>query len=170
MIVDSPMNIALAIGQERRRIENGDAQLSIPPVILPVLLGLQPHTVAVSSSVVQNQSVLAKQQTVRVNQAAITQTIITLGKGLWELEMTLATQFNYLGAVGTLNGSHLQLLYPGPTAINLLERFAQIGTFTDYNRMRLLLTQDVTLQLVMDITGVGQNMDASCTINCIRIL
>jgi hypothetical protein len=171
LIIDGPITYDLTVGSDRRIPQDGDAQIQVPPSVLPVVLALRKTTFKNSfGNAVPVSSLLVQADVSRVNQAALTQTLTTLAVGLWELELTLATQFNYLSAVGTLNGAHIQLVDAVGTTIRLLSRFANVGTFTDFNRVRLLFDQQATLNLEANLTGVGQNLDARACVNCIRIL
>jgi hypothetical protein len=170
MIIDSISNVGLAIGTDRRSLEQSDAQLSVPNIRLPVLLALETHQGTPGASIVTRQSYLFTQVISRTNQAALSLGMGILGKGLWEMEMTLSSWFNFSTTVGANLGVELQLTYKNNT-YDLLRRLALLNqTFTDFNRLRLLLEEDSQISVKAEITGVGQSLDAIATVNAIRVL
>lgn len=169
MIVDTANNVALAQGQLRRIIENGDAQVTVPSVILPVLLQLQPTQVISDSAVVLQQSGIGGVMGTRTNQAAGSFGIMTVPPGLWEFEISLSSWFNFANVAGAFTGASIVLVYQGFT-MRLLERLATAGSFTDYNRLRMLLESQALVQMFIDATGPGQSVDGVAVVNAIRIL
>jgi hypothetical protein len=171
MIVDTPFTFDMTVGQERRIPQDGDNQLLIPPTLNGVFLGLRPTSIGGAQGAVPiRESFLVQQDLFRNNQAAVSQLLLTLPAGLFELEMTLSTQFDYAGAVGTANGATIQLTDALGNIVRMLSRFAAIGTFVDYNRVRLLLRAASSLNLDVSITTVAQHLDVRAAVNAIRIL
>jgi len=170
VIIDGPITFDLTMGADRRIPQDGDAQTQVPPIVNPVVLALKPTKFSNGGQSVISSSTLIDLSLVRNNQAAVNQPIHTLVPGLWELECSLTTQFDYAGAVGTLNGVAIMLRSVTGTQCRILQRLAAIGTFVDYNRLRLLLVENVILSLDVGITGVGDHQDSRASINAIRIL
>lgn len=169
MIVDGTNNMDLAIGQDRRIPQDGDAQIVIPGTINPVLLTLFPHGLGPGAATILNRSAAYSAQQTRTNQAANLLPFATLAKGLYEFEMQMITAFNYAAAAASFLGCQLMLGYLGVN-VELMRRIASNGSFVDYNRMRMLLTAQATLNINTDLTGVGQTADCAVIINVIRVL
>lgn len=169
MIIDSAVTYDLTIGQSGRRPTPDDAQVVVPPIISPVALTLMPHLDNVADTVELNASAFYHTQVSRTNQAAIQQIIATLAPGLYELELSLSTFSSFSTAVGAFVGTAILLTF-GTFQKAVLKRLAAGGSFTDYNRLRVLLRQDATLALEIGVTGVGQSLDGSAHVNVIRIL
>lgn len=171
MIVDSPVTSDLTLGQDKRIPEQADSQTVVPASVIPVVLALRPTNIpsgGVGVTIVD--SGMFSLDISRTNQAAVTQALVTLAPGLWELEMTLATQFDYAGAVGTLNGADIEFSDSIGRTARVLSRFAQVGTFSDFNRVRILPRNPLNVNLTVSITAVGQHLDARVFLNCIRII
>lgn len=169
MIIDSTAIVDLAVGVDRRIIEVGDVQIALRSEV-----GLQVPLIKTTRSVrdtaiVQNESAFLHLSQLRVNQAALTTAIMTLSKGLWEIQVALTSKFNWLVAPGTLGGVRIEMVYSGDTN-TLIYHLATIGTFTNYVVFNYLLNETAVLQFVTDITGVGQNSDARVSVNAVRRL
>jgi len=167
--VDGPNVIDLALGADRRIPEEGDAQITIPSLIMPVLLQLKPTRFVQLAVTLQRDSALASLFDSRTNQAQISRDVINIDKGLWEFEISMATSCNFAYVANSDFGVSCDLAYAGFT-IPLLKRFFSIGNFNDYNRLRLLLVEPAKIQSNISLTGVGQSADMRLTVNAIRIL
>jgi len=172
MIVDQPITADLTLGADRRIVQDGDTQLVVPPVITPVVLSLRP------TSLVQQPVGPAIDDSrtfhffaARVNQAALSSPTVVLNKGLWELEFTMATSFDYTAAppLATLSGAEIQLGTALAT-VSLLTRFPQIGSFTDFGRCRVLLREATTVFVFTPASGAAQNIAQKACVNAIRII
>lgn len=171
MIVDSGLNIGLAVGQDRRLMQEGDAQVVIPPTILPVVLALQPLAAMPGQNDTPVTSFLYHREfSTPQNTGAAETRICILSKGLWELELSIASWFNYAMILATPSFVSFTLDYQGTNLITLLKRYATSGSFTDYNRLRILLQSDADINAENPVTGVGQNCVSDFTLNAIRIL
>jgi hypothetical protein len=106
----------------------------------------------------------------RTNQGTTAVEISQLGLGLWELEVTLASWFNYSNVAAAFNRITLELFFPVGGGQILLTRFASPGSFTDYNRVRILIEQTAQVLIRVPATGVGESLDCSPSINAIKIL
>jgi len=169
VIIDGPNVLDLGIGAGRRIIQDGDSQLLIPPTLLPVLLNIKRTVIPASNAIVNDQSCLGEATVTANNSATFTTNIIVLAAGLWELEMSLCTSFDYLTAAGAIGGADITLTYHAGSR-RLLSRRASVGTFVDYNRMRLLLDEQTTVGIRHWLTAVGEHADSVTVINAIRIL
>lgn len=177
MILDTPISYDITVGAERRTPTDQDTQTIVPPVLSPVALSARAHLLIPQLTIAaQPQSVLTHFFSARVNQAAQSNAVAIMPKGLYEIEMTLATSFDYTAAppLATLSGVEIQVQQFLPTlgsVIALLTRFPTIGSFTDFNRVRLLIAVDqVQFVLFVPASGVAQNIAAKCSLNIIRIL
>lgn len=171
MILDGPNTIDLAVGNDRRIVEEGDSQLSLPPVLIPVLLQSRVHnTRQAGSGTFQNSGVMVD---VSINQAPSTAAnnlaLVTLVPGLWELEMTLTTLFDYTTTPTLASYSSIEMGYQGQT-VPLVRRMAFIGSFVDYNRCRFLLNSQATLTMHVGTTIAAQNSFTSISLNMVRVL
>lgn len=169
MIVTTPNTFNLTIGAPGRIPEESDAQVIVPGTIMPVAYSLRPHIGGFQSAVELNESSMIETSNSRTNQAATTIAFALLGKGLWELECTLATVYNYVGTVAAFNGVALQITYGGQIR-NTIKRLSAIGSFVDRNNLKLLLLGQATLSLDLPLTGAGQSLDTVLMINCVRVL
>lgn len=169
MIVDQGLTFDLTIGTTKRIPQDGDAQVVVPPMVMPIALMIQPTRVA-SSAALQVSSHIAESLITRAaSQATSPNTMTTLSPGLWELEMTLANWFDFQNVQGAFTRTTLELIYQGFT-ITLLSRFAAPGSFTDFQRLRLLLTSNADLVHRAPGTLALQTLDTEATLNAIRIL
>lgn len=169
MKIDTPLTFGLTVGQDRRIPQDGDAQVEVPPMVLPVALMIHPTSFVVGGGIVQGSSIVDIFLTL-TNGVAVQSNMFILAPGLWELELTLASVFNYNAPLGQADGAEITMEYQNSGNIQILERIAAIGSFTDYNRLRVLLTSNAVIALLLDGNGVGQTVTARGTVNAIRIL
>ena len=172
MLLDQGVVYDLTLGSERRIPQDGDAQLTVPPTIIPVALALRPTVIkSQPPNPTENGSLLFQFFIARLNQGAVTNTIATLPKGLWEFECVQSCAFDYAAAFPLTNASGCEIQLAGSLAtVALLSRFPTIGAFVDYNRLRVLLSEQATIQSSVPITGAAQNLAQKISVNCIRIL
>lgn len=172
MIVDGPITVDLTQGQDRRIPQDGDTQTVVPPSVSPVVLALRNTnflTQPANPTIVDSTAWDFFQA--RLNQAASTNAMVTLAPGLWELEMLLTTSFDYVSAPPqVLAGAVAILASVGGVTTRLISRYPAIGTFTDFNRMRVLLRTATLLQSFVPLTGAAQNAAFIIQVNAIRIL
>ncbi len=169
MIIDGVNVLDLAIGTDRRIPEEGDTSLRIPSSILPVLLNAKRHTVPALSTDVMDVSFITENSQSLNNQGTTSSVCVSLARGLWELELILVSQFDFASAVAGFKMSDIILTFKGADR-RLLSRMAAIGSFTDYNRLRLLLDQTTTIKIRGSATALGEHLDQMAIINGIRIL
>lgn len=169
MIIDTPTVVDVAVGVDRRIMQQGDAQILLKPEVELGVVMLKTTRSVRDSTIVQNESAFLHLTQLRVNQAALTTPIMLLAKGLWTIEMTLTTKFNWAVAAGTLGGVKAEMVYSGDTN-TLIMHVATIGMFTNQVIYNFLLNENATLQLTTDITSVGQNSDARVSVNAVRHL
>jgi hypothetical protein len=94
---------------------------------------------------------------------------MNLPAGLWELELNLASWFDFTKAGGAVVSAGIYIIYLGVNTL-LLARYAATGSFNDYNRLRLLLRQPAVIGTRLGVTAAGQNITITAIINAIRIL
>jgi len=172
VIVDGPITYDLTLGQERRISQESDAQTVVPPSVSPVVLAIRPTVLRTQpANPTEQGSSLFHFFIARLNQAAATTVLVTLPRGLWELELSQSCAFDYAAAfpLATLSGCEIQLAGSIAT-VALLVRFPTIGAFVDYNRLRVLLQESMTINSFVPATGAAQNLAQKITVNCIRIL
>lgn len=169
MILDTPIITELAGGAGRIIPQDGDAQIYVPPALQPVTEILRPHSVLLSLTVPQVLSFISETAVSRTNQAQATFTMGLLGPGLWDLEITLATWFNFASVAAGFNHVTVQFVI-GALTTRMLAQFAVIGAQTNRTKQRLLLRDNCTVQLNTTITGVGQSLDTLASLNAVRIL
>lgn len=169
MIVDSPNSFNVTIGAETRVPEEGDAQVVIPATILPVVLSLKPLQTTISTTDTLTQSNIYVASALSANAVSFQSLFGTLGAGLWELEMSLITLFNFVPAPGSFIGAAI-LLNQNSVDKQMVRRFGSIGSFVDNQRMRILLRNKATLLIELGSTGVGQNIDSIAIVNAVRII
>jgi hypothetical protein len=169
VIVDSPLTLSLTVGQDRRIPDQLDARIEVPPVIIPIVLALQPTKVLENTSTPQQQSFFTESIFTRTNQPTTAQTIGTLAKGLWELEITLSSWFNYNNTPGALNRVQIDY-FMSNLIVPSINRFAGPGSYTDYQRVRILVEQQCAILHRVPATAVGENLSTVATLNAIRII
>ena len=172
MIVDGVNVMDLALGADRRIVEDGDAQLVIPSTIIPVLLNARPHSPAPTLATTVFQGSVLARDAETINGPAQGDTafnLMLLDRGLWELEYSMASLFDFTTTPAGPSRNRLRITYQGIT-LDLLARYAQIGSFNDFGRSRLLLSSSAQISQVVGFTGAGQNDLVHCSVNAIRIL
>lgn len=169
MIIDSPTIVDVAVGVDRRIIEHGDVQIVLKPEVLLNIPLLKTTRTVRDSTITQNESAFLHLTQARVNQAALTTPIMILSKGLWTVQMTLTSKFNWAAVAGVLGGIKGEMVYSGDTN-TLIFHIATVGLFVNSVSYTYLLNDIATLQITTDITGVSQNSDARVTVNAIRHL
>ena len=172
MIIDGPITFDLTLGQDRRVPQEGDAQTDVPPVINPVVLALRPTRLLTQpANPTLTDSTLFDFFISRVNQVALTSTLVTLAKGLWELEMSVASIFDFNPVPPLTNASPVELSLTNSLVTTVIgSRFPAIGSFTDYNRLRILLLEPTAINLFVPLTGVTDDLSVQVSLNCIRII
>lgn len=169
MIVDAPVAYDLTLGQRGRIPSSEDAQVVIPPVITPVALTLAPHLDDLAPTAVLNASSYYFAQLSRTNQPAAQVLMATLAAGLYELELSLATFANFSTPVGSFVSTAILVDF-GSFQKPVIKRLAAPGSFTDYNRLRLLMRTQWAISIEVGLTGAAQSLDGSAHVNVIRIL
>jgi hypothetical protein len=168
MIIDGPNTVDLAVGTDRRLPQEGDAQLLVPPLLMPVLQNLKPHRITFAGTVRHSDSVLRSFFSHNGGGGNVTSTILTLSKGLYELEFSLASVFTADAPSGTDHSASIEAVYLG-LPIPVLFRFARVGNYVDYNRMRFLAVDDFTIQNRIQ-AAAGNDVTMRSVVNAIRVL
>lgn len=170
MIVDAPITTDLTVGQDRRIPQDGDTQTIIPATVLPCVLSLKPMSPNPLASTPNLESAYRSTSVaIAPSSAAADVDIMTLAPGLYELELNMASWFDFTktGAADSFCG--IYLIYLNVNML-LLYRYATTGSFNDYNRLRLLLKAQGTIGRRNGATAVAQNITFTTMINAIRIL
>lgn len=172
MILNRPLLYDLTQGDEARIPTADDATLILPPVLQPVVLALR-STVLLTQppNPTLSGSAMFDFFQARVNGVATTSSMVTLPKGLWELELSMATSFDYTPVPPLTNLSPVEIqLSNSLSTIVIVSRFPAIGSHQDFNRLRLLLLEPTSLNLFVPLTGVTDDLAVQLSCNCIRIL
>lgn len=171
MILDSQLVTEMTTGALRRSVGAEDSVLQIPPGVLitaPATRRAQPSP---STTIPLTESFINYNEHTRTNQAGQSQTLGILAPGAWELELMLASWFNFVNVAGAFAYTNLNLLFPVPViGITLLAHYAAIGVQTTTIRLRFVLQDNVTLRLSSPTTGVGQSLDVTGFVNAIRLI
>jgi hypothetical protein len=175
MIIDGPITSDLTVGADTRIVQDGDAQIVVPATVLPVVLALRPtRLIPFGGGELVNDSTLVNFFLSRVNLGSATNTVIQLSKGLWELELTMATVFDYLPVPPSTGTSPVEITLTdaliSTQTVVMLSRFPSIGSWVDYNRLRVLLTATHRVQVFVPITGATDDLAVQLSLNAIRIL
>lgn len=168
---DNPILSNLAIALQSSRPDNGDGTLEIPPVILLATEPIAPLLRLVGSGATAEQSVISSVTVLRNNQAASGNILVTLARGLYEIDVSLSARFNFTQAATSIH-TQAELRDPGGSTSNpLIGFFAQIGAFYAGRKFRVLLAADNwSLRLNYSATGVAENLDANMTAIVTRLL
>lgn len=169
MIVDLPLNYALTSGQDRIIPTEDDARLIVPSTLAPVVLALQPTKVD-TAGVTQFQSVIDSVLVTRAPASAqLDTTVVTIQRGLWELELELSFNADFASTPAAPTAVSMVLSYQGALTI-LSNIFMHAGDATTLSRYRLLLSSSADIILRTPATAAGQNVSARLNVNAIRIL
>lgn len=170
MIIDYSGVIDLAVGVDRRTLQDGDAQLTIPPTVVPIVHNIRITNMSADSTTVHQASALAEVvDSMGPSTTNRTTNVLLLQRGLWEIDCSLATKFDYNQALGTNSPTNIQIVYQSYT-VRLLSRYPAIGNFSDGRTYRLLLIQTATIRLFLPTTLAAQNQDAHVSVNAVRVL
>lgn len=169
MIVESPLTFGLTIGADRRIPNEDDSKVFIPATVQPVVLMLQPHSAWPNISTIANGSAVGELANNITNAAGVDSILFTLPRGLWKLQITLASGFNWAATPPALSGATVSLLYQG-FSLQLITRTAAIGSFFDTLEMDFIFQSDAVLSLLLDTNGVAQTTTAKMIGNAIRVL
>lgn len=173
MIVSTPLLTTLAAGTERRTIEFGDNEPTVPSSLL-VTIPAQHQTIIVNAGTdVERFSGLTTNEVSRTNQAALITTMMTLSPGLWEIYISLTNAFNWAHVIGTAAGEVEVELSIGsvPDLLTLVSDFASIGQHAPIERRyRFMFISQFTVRHILSLTGVGQTTDSMCVLNAVKLL
>lgn len=152
--------------------EPGDSTLNLPPLVLGAIEPIAPMLRIVGSGATAEQSINAGVQVNRNNQTFGNNTLVTLGRGLYELDMFINARFNFTGAGGTVLHTYIVILNPGLSAGSGLVGFhASIGNFSANRKFRLLCAEPGwTIRFDYGATGVAENLDAYANVQVTKIL
>lgn len=170
MIVDSDLILTSARGTERRVIEAGDTSLTIPPVLQATYLPILQTQAANTGTEVQRFSSMSGNEVSRTNQAALDTTVLTLEKGLWRINFSCSSAFNWAHVVGTAVGEVEVYANFDSGVQTLYASFARIGTHDFQRELTILALANFEIHHSIGITGVGQTTDSMFQINASKIL
>jgi hypothetical protein len=175
VIVDNPLILNITAGAGRSIPETGDNQVVIPATMSPVVSPCQPHLLYSASAGLQgaNLSFFNTIVVQRNNQAQVNTQILILPKGLYEIDVYLASKFNFTPAAAGTVGAEV-VMFIGPAGANastiVISRWAFTGSFTDTMRFRLMANDELRFDLRVGITGAAEFADARVGLNAVRIL
>jgi hypothetical protein len=171
VIVDSPLLAGLTLGSGRAVPEQGDSQVTVPPTIIPVTQACTPHVFYASTHSADQTSTFTEITQNLTNQAQTEVNIATLPKGLYLLQMNMASWFSFTPAGPVTTGAEIRAkISANGTQVKLLSRYPFTGSFTDYFECLILAVDDLILTQVGGITGAAQFLTVRTLINAVRIL
>ena len=140
-------------------------------MVMPVTECLTPHQILPAGATIMETSFLNWQSLTRTNQAQVSSVVSTLKAGLWDIEMLLCTQFNWLGTLALAFGAIAQFDFSGGALVQrAIVRPPTIGAFVDRTQQRILARENFTISITVGLTGVGQTTDVYLTLNAKKIL
>lgn len=173
MIVDSPINYALAVGQDRIVPTEDDTKLFIPASLQPVVIAMQPTQIGSTLDALTTRrvfSTFAATEAIRAPLSGINQVnLMTLGKGYWELQMELTSQADFTGTPAAPSRVVSNLFYQSQN-LAMMTDYHIVGVSTKYFTMRILLTDVAIVSLIQPATGAAQNLVSRLTVNAIKVL
>lgn len=171
MIVNSNLIAAIGIGSDAAMPQPEDAQLVIPPTLVPSLLFTTPMVIDVSTVIPQTTSFMEANENVHTNLAANSITLATLARGLWEITFNVSAWFNYdsAGAGGDFVAYRL-ISQPSTVLSNVISFAARQGLFMFSTNIRVLLQQETTINRRNPTNGVGQTIQNSVSIIANKIV
>ncbi len=178
MIIDVPLIPDLCRGTDRAMPQTGDNQVIVPAVIQPIVDVMLPTNMNVGANVLANGSVFSNFAITRTNAIPVTVNLHDLPRGLYEIESNMAVRANYGSTIGTATADVILRLVngAGTASANLLMVFAisdGLGNSNAQNvssKFTLLLLENMNVDLLIQATGVGDIIDVSGAVNCVRRL
>lgn len=172
MILNRSLIYDLTLGDKLRVPQAGDSDVVVPAALTPVVLTARPHTITTTlPTTAIDDSFVTEISISRVNQISVLTQLIILAPGLWELDLSLASSFDYNPppplTFASMVRVELSSLF-GTSAV--LQRFPAIGSFGDNYRMRLLLMNATTISLRVPATGLSDDLAVGLCVNATRIL
>jgi len=168
---DNPILSNLATALQSSRPDNGDSTLQIPPLVFLQTEPIAPLLRLVGSGGTAEQSILSSVTVLRNNQPSSGNILVTLARGLYEIDVSLSARFNFTQVAASIH-TQAEIRDPGGTSSSpLIGFFAQIGAFYAGRKFRVLLAVDGwSLRLNYNATGVAENLDANMTAVVTRLL
>jgi len=171
MIVDSPLVIEQARGQDKRIIEAGDAQLSLPPVLHSTMELVQPTLFTPGALTVVRVGSMTHITTSRTNQAAASTVFMTLQPGIYNIQLFLSCRFNYTTLPNATPDVSIRLVNAGGSIVTPLAFYAATGMSPALPvQLEVNLIDQTTVELRTELNGVGQTVDALAYCNAVRRL
>lgn len=168
MKIDSDLVTNLVLGQSQKTIERGDSSVTIPPIISANLPTILPVQFADSGTSVMLYSAVVDSEISRTNQAALENTILTLGPGYWDITVWMAAWFNWTHVTGLEDVDVYAEL--GNRSFTILSGYAASGTQQFQRSLRLLTRNNLVLHHEVGITGVAQTTDTVVFISASKLL
>lgn len=168
MIIDFPLLSDLALGADKVIAQPGDNTVEIPSNVLPVIFPISRLGVSTNFTDRATSSKLANQQNTFLNVASTTDSVLTLPKGLYTLEMNLSIRANFTTVV-LADMVEVLLTYQ----VNSL-RLGALAANTSTDKLELsryiLLDSEATLQVRVPATNAiaTNSIHYKFSVNCIR--
>lgn len=171
MIVNSNLISQICVGVDGAIPQPADAQLEVPSAVLPALLFTSPLKIDPGSTEVNERSFLETNNFTHTNSATTSTTIAVLGRGLWEVIITLNARFNYDGALAGGDILACRFQDASSTVVHrIIQMLALTGQFTSFIAFRCLLQGTTNLQRELPTNGAGQTIQGSLSILANKIL
>lgn len=169
MIIQSDLIIGLGIGQAQRLVEPTDTNVRLLAAVQPQVESILPVQFADSGTTRMVNSAVIDSEITRTNQAASDVIILTLGPGLWDIDINLAVYFNWAHVAAGIENADVYAEL-GNRSFTMISAYAAAGSQQINRRMRMLIRENLVIHHEVGITGVAQTTDSVVFINAIKIL
>lgn len=156
----------MGVGQTTE-VEARDSYVEVPSVITPIAEIILPTHPNSSSTEVSNESVMCDNFRSANNQAQGVDNFVTLGKGLWTLDIWYSFSFDYTAPLNFTKFTSLALTYLGfnPVLIGMSPR---VGTFQGTRKVKFLFRDTAQLNFNFPATAVGEHLECYSLVTCTR--
>lgn len=171
MRIENPFLSNLGISIPNSLAEQNDSVLQVPNLVLNTVEPISPLFRLVGSGGTSESSQNSAVTVTRNNQAGANNTLFTLSKGLYEVNLHLSARFDWT-AVGTSYHTVMSLVNPAGSSVNpLIVFYAQSGIQVHNRTFRLLVAEaGWVIRLEYGSTGVAEHLDATGSCHLTRIL
>jgi len=157
--IDTNALPALSLTTDRAIAGARDTTLEVPPVLLPVIKAIQPLSVLSVSNVALRESFITEALINKNNpNAAGSQDICTLAKGLWTIQLNVSSFTLGTAGVWRNNFWAVNLAYQGFTLplVRMLH-VSTVGQHMNFEKtVRFLLREDATVNLSWLAPAAGE--------------
>lgn len=171
MIIDTPLIPDLARGTGRVIPQEGDAQVHLPPMIMPVVECCFPHQFAVLNSTTIRTSATANFQLTRTNLGITSAIIMVVPPGIYDIYVHVTMRTNYTLIPSATPDFRVHFIEGGLSRFDMLLLFATVGANQCvFAQNRLLVIGSGIVEWFVNANGVGQSLDVNGSVNLVRVL